>query len=62
MAHPVVIVGGGVVGTTFALLLARRRIPTVVLEQELEPQTLPRAHAVNPRTIEILGAELGIGA
>jgi 2-polyprenyl-6-methoxyphenol hydroxylase-like FAD-dependent oxidoreductase len=58
----VVIAGGGVVGITLALLLARRRVPTVVLEQALEPQMLPRAHAVNPRTIEILGAELGIGA
>jgi 2-polyprenyl-6-methoxyphenol hydroxylase-like FAD-dependent oxidoreductase len=56
----VVIAGGGVVGITLALLLARRRVPTVVLEQALEPQTLPRAHAVNPRTIEILDAELGI--
>ena len=60
--QPVVIAGGGVVGITLALLLARRRVPTVVLEQALEPQTLPRAHAVNPRTIEILAAELGIGA
>ena len=59
---PVVIAGGGVVGVTLALLLARRRVPTVVLEQALEPQRLPRAHAVNPRTIEILDAELGITA
>ena len=57
-----VIAGGGVVGVTLALLLARRRVPTVVLEQALEPQMLPRAHAVNPRTIEILDAELGITA
>ncbi len=49
-------------GITLALLLARRGVPTVVLERALEPQTLPRAHAVNPRTIEILAAELGIGA
>jgi 2-polyprenyl-6-methoxyphenol hydroxylase-like FAD-dependent oxidoreductase len=59
---PVTIAGGGVVGITLALLLARRGIRTVVLEQAREPQTLPRAHAVNPRTIEILDAELGIGA
>jgi 2-polyprenyl-6-methoxyphenol hydroxylase-like FAD-dependent oxidoreductase len=36
------------VGITLALLLARRGIRTVVLEQAREPQTLPRAHAVNP--------------
>jgi len=58
----VVIAGGGVVGITLALLLARRRVATVVLEQALEPQRLPRAHAVNPRTIEILDAELKISA
>jgi 2-polyprenyl-6-methoxyphenol hydroxylase-like FAD-dependent oxidoreductase len=59
---PVAIAGGGVVGITLALLLARRGVPTVVLEQARDPQMLPRAHAVNPRTIEILDAELGIGA
>jgi 2-polyprenyl-6-methoxyphenol hydroxylase-like FAD-dependent oxidoreductase len=59
---PVTIAGGGVVGIALALLLARRGVGTIVLEQAPEPQTLPRAHAVNPRTIEILDAELGIGA
>ena len=56
---PVAIVGGGVVGVTLALMLARRGIATVVFERELEPHRLPRAHAVNPRTIEVLG-EIGI--
>lgn len=50
----VVIAGGGVVGVTLALLLARRGVATVVLERDAEPRTLPRAHAVNPRTMEIL--------
>jgi 2-polyprenyl-6-methoxyphenol hydroxylase-like FAD-dependent oxidoreductase len=50
----VVISGGGVVGITLALLLAKRGVATVVLEREDAPRTLPRAHAVNPRTIEIL--------
>ena len=56
---PVAIVGGGVVGVTLALMLARRGIGTVVFERELEPHRLPRAHAVNPRTIEVL-REIGI--
>ncbi|TGD86301.1 hypothetical protein BayCH28_18030 [Mycolicibacterium sp. CH28] len=59
--HPVVISGGGVCGVTLALMLAVRRVPSVVLERELEPQMLPRAHTVNPRTREIL-PEVGVGA
>ncbi|MCV7277357.1 DUF3500 domain-containing protein [Mycolicibacter arupensis] len=51
---PVVVAGGGIVGVTLALLLARRGVATVVLERDEQPRTLPRAHAVNPRTIEIL--------
>ena len=58
---PVVIAGGGIVGVTMALLLARRGIATVVLERDEDPRTLPRAHAVNPRTMEIL-RELSIDA
>ena len=57
----VVIAGGGVVGITLALLLARRGVATVVLEREDAPRRLPRAHAINPRTIEIL-RELSIDA
>ncbi len=51
---PVVIAGGGAVGVTLALMLARRGVSVVVFERELAPQILPRAHAVNPRSIEIL--------
>ncbi|WP_307821970.1 FAD-dependent monooxygenase [Streptomyces coffeae] len=40
---PVVIAGGGAVGITLSLMLARRGVSTVVLERELHPQTLPRA-------------------
>jgi 2-polyprenyl-6-methoxyphenol hydroxylase-like FAD-dependent oxidoreductase len=57
----VVIAGGGVVGITLALLLAQRGIATVVLEREDAPRMLPRAHAINPRTIEIL-RELSVDA
>jgi 2-polyprenyl-6-methoxyphenol hydroxylase-like FAD-dependent oxidoreductase len=56
---PVAIVGGGVVGVTLALMLARRGVATIVFERQLEPHRLPRAHAVNPRTIEVLG-QIGI--
>ncbi|GAA4351916.1 FAD-dependent monooxygenase [Angustibacter luteus] len=51
---PVTVAGGGVVGLTLALMLARRGVHTVVLERDLVPLPLPRAHAVNPRTLEIL--------
>ncbi len=51
---PVAIAGGGAVGVTLALMLARRGVRVVVFERELEPQALPRAHAVNPRSIEIV--------
>jgi 2-polyprenyl-6-methoxyphenol hydroxylase-like FAD-dependent oxidoreductase len=55
----VAVAGGGVTGVALALALARRGIPTVVWEQRSAPDLLPRAHAVNPRTIEFL-RELGI--
>ena len=51
---PVAIAGGGAVGVTLALMLARRGVRVVVFERGSKPQTLPRAHAVNPRSIEIL--------
>ena len=56
-----VIGGGGVVGITLALLLAQRGVATVVLERQDAPRTLPRAHAINPRTIEVL-RELSVNA
>lgn len=58
---PVVIVGGGVVGITLALLLAEQGIATIVLERHLAVRDLPRAHAINPRSLEVL-RELSIGA
>jgi 2,4-dichlorophenol 6-monooxygenase len=56
---PVVVAGGGVTGTTLALLLAQRGVRVLVLEAHLQPNRLPRAHAVNPRTLEIM-RELGL--
>jgi 2,4-dichlorophenol 6-monooxygenase len=58
---PVVVAGGGVVGITLALLLAEHGVASIVLERDLDPRDLPRAHAINPRSLEVL-RELGIGA
>lgn len=58
---PVVVAGGGVVGVTLALLLANHGIATIVLERERVPRDLPRAHAINPRSLEVL-RELSIDA
>jgi 2-polyprenyl-6-methoxyphenol hydroxylase-like FAD-dependent oxidoreductase len=58
---PVVVAGGGVVGTTLALFLANHGIASVVLERHLAAQELPRAHAINPRSLEVL-RELSIDA
>jgi 3-(3-hydroxy-phenyl)propionate hydroxylase len=53
---PVVIVGAGPVGVTAALLLARRGIPTVVLERHREVYPLPRAVAIDDEVRRILQA------
>jgi len=50
---PVVIVGGGPVGLTAALLLAKQNVPSVVLERRSERSEAPRAHVINPRSLEI---------
>jgi len=50
---PVLIVGAGPAGCTLALLLAKRGVPTVVLERRTEPLMHPAAHVINARSLEI---------
>lgn len=50
---PILITGGGPVGLTAALLLAKQGIETVVLERRSERSEAPRAHVLNPRSLEI---------
>lgn len=47
------IVGGGVVGLSMAVALARQGVRCTVLERAPEPNHHPRAHVANPRTLEI---------
>ncbi|MER7577669.1 bifunctional 3-(3-hydroxy-phenyl)propionate/3-hydroxycinnamic acid hydroxylase [Streptomyces sp. NPDC126514] len=57
---PVVIIGAGPVGVTAALLLARRGIPTVLLERHQDVYPLPRAVAADDEVRRILQAA-GVG-
>lgn len=58
---PVLIVGAGPVGEMAALLLARQGIRSWLIDRREKPATAPKAHAVNPRTLEICEA-LGVSA
>lgn len=51
--EPVVIVGAGAAGCTLALLLARRGVPSTVVDQRTNPRLHPAAHVINARTLEI---------
>lgn len=54
MSHsPVLIIGAGPVGQLSALLLARHGIASRLIDRRPEVSTAPKAHAVNPRTLEI---------
>lgn len=59
--RPVVIAGGGLVGLTLALDLARHGVPVVVLDEDDTVSTGSRAICFAKRTLEIYG-RLGLGA
>lgn len=50
---PVLIVGAGPAGQLAALLLSQQGIASTIVERRVERSTAPKAHAVNPRTLEI---------
>lgn len=51
---PVLIIGGGPVGVLAGILLAKRGITSIVLERHAQRLGQPKAHAINPRSLEIL--------
>lgn len=53
---PVLVVGGGAVGLVAALLLARRGVACLVAEKYDARLEAPKAHALNPRSLEICRA------
>lgn len=57
----VLIIGAGPVGMLAALSLAQAGIRCVIVEKRLDRLDAPKAHAVNPRTLEIC-ERLGISA
>ena len=58
---PVLIVGAGPVGQLSALLLAHHGITSRLIDRRPQPSTAPKAHAVNPRTLEICDS-IGVSA
>jgi 2-polyprenyl-6-methoxyphenol hydroxylase-like FAD-dependent oxidoreductase/sugar lactone lactonase YvrE len=50
---PVVVAGGGPVGVTLAIELARQGVTSVVLERRLEDAPSPRCNTTNARSMEI---------
>ncbi len=59
--HPVLVVGGGPAGATFAALLAKEGVPVLLLERAVFPR-YNIGESLQPATIEILEHHLGLGA
>jgi putative polyketide hydroxylase len=53
MRTPVLVVGGGVVGLTAALFVARHGVPCVLVERHPDLLLHPRARGLTPRTMEV---------
>jgi 2,4-dichlorophenol 6-monooxygenase len=53
---PILIVGGGPVGLSSAILLAQRGIESLLIERRSFEARFPRAHLLNVRTMEIFDA------
>ncbi|MGY1737351.1 bifunctional 3-(3-hydroxy-phenyl)propionate/3-hydroxycinnamic acid hydroxylase [Geodermatophilus sp. SYSU D00684] len=56
---PVVVVGAGPVGTTAALLVARRGLPVLLLDRQPRPYGLPRAVHLDDEALRVL-ADAGV--
>lgn len=56
---PVLITGGGISGLTAALQLAHHNIKSIVVERHPSTAHLPKAHTLNPRSMEIF-RQMGI--
>src|SRR5690348_1716686 len=56
---PVLVVGGGLVGLSAALLLEYHGVPYVLVERRTSPSVLPRSRGVHIRTVEVF-RQLGI--
>ncbi len=56
MKTQVLIVGAGPIGLMAGLLLSNQGISSIIVDRRFERMTAPKAHAVNPRTIEICDA------
>jgi putative polyketide hydroxylase len=57
---PVLIVGGGLAGLTAAVLLARHRVPCLLVERRPSTARHPRARGVNLRSLEVQANRLNV--